>query len=308
MDSKEIVKKEMYFRNSKSTLYHANCLELMKNMEDNAFDACITDPPYSISGYNGKKAIGWLKSNKYWTENKKFKKINEEWDIFNEDSYYSFTKMWLQQIQRIVKKNGNIVIFGSYHNIYAIGELLNQIDLKIINSIVWYKRNAFPNVTQRMFCESTEHIIWAVNESKTKAKNWIFLYEEGKKLNRKKICKGCNKNLDFNYSFCPFCGKELIEEKIIQMRNMWDIPLTNGKEKKHGKHPAQKPLEVIKRLVLTLTKKSDYIIDPFMGIGTIPLVCNIFERKSIGIEKYKKYCEIAKKRFVNIEYYKGLIK
>jgi site-specific DNA-methyltransferase (adenine-specific) len=308
MDSKDAVKKEMYFKKGESILYHANCLKLLEKMDDNTFDACITDPPYSISGYDDKKAIGWLKSNKYWTENKKFKKINEEWDIFKEDSYYSFTKLWLQQIQRVVKKNGNIVIFGSYHNIYTIGELLSQADLRIINSIVWYKRNAFPNITQRMFCESTEHIIWAVNESNKKAKNWTFLYEEGKKLNRKKKCTNCNKNFDFSYLFCPFCGKELKEGKNLQMRNLWDVLLTNGKEKKDGKHPAQKPLEVIKRLVLILTKKNDYIIDPFMGIGTIPLVCEIFERKSVGIEKYKKYCEIAKKRFVNINYYKGLIK
>ena len=106
MDSKDAVKKEMYFKKGESILYHANCLKLLEKMDDNTFDACITDPPYSISGYDDKKAIGWLKSNKYWTENKKFKKINEEWDIFKEDSYYSFTKLWLQQIQRVVKKNG----------------------------------------------------------------------------------------------------------------------------------------------------------------------------------------------------------
>ena len=161
----------------------------------------------------------------------------------------------------MVKDNGNILIFGTYHNIYKIGFLLEKLDLKINNSIIWYKRNAFPNITQRLFCESTEQIVWAVNNSRKKAKNCVFNYKQLKEMT--------------------------INKK--QMRNMWDIPMTKLSEKKHGKHPSQKPEEVIKRLILGCTNKNELIIDPFSGSGTIPYVAKLHDRKFIGIENNETY-------------------
>lgn len=248
-----------------------DALEVLKTLPDHSIDHCITDPPYNISGYDHKKEIGWLKSNKYWAESKNFSKIDANWDKFSNDDYVNFTRAWIAEIIRVVKPNGNIIIFGSYHNIYRIGSILQDFDRKIINSIVWYKRNAFPNVTQRMLCESTEHIIWAVNENHKKAKNWTFNYKEMKSLNGG-----------------------------VQMRNMWDIVSTPLSEKKHGKHPSQKPEAVINRLVLGMTKKGDLIIDPFMGSGTLPVVANRLNRSFMGIDNDKKYCELAIKR-VNSE-------
>ena len=195
----------------KNMIYRLDCMELMKSIPSGSIDHCITDPPYNISGYDDKRKIGWLESNPLWTETKSFKKIDEKWDKFGDVSYTSFTKEWISEIKRIIKPNGNILIFGSYHNIYTVGVILEDLDLKINNSIIWYKRNAFPNITGRMLCESTEQIVWAVNGSKKKAKNWTF--------NNKEL-----RNLTLN-------GK--------QMRNMWDIPMTPNSEKSHGKHPSQ---------------------------------------------------------------------
>jgi site-specific DNA-methyltransferase (adenine-specific) len=308
MGIEKMTLKQNFLKTESVSLYLDDSLKLMKTIETHSIDACITDPPYNISGYNGKKEIGWLNSNKYWKENKNFEKIDETWDVFKENSYNVFTKAWLDEIHRIVKPNGNIIIFGSYHNIYSIGAILEQMNLKIVNSIVWFKRNAFPNITQRMFCESTEHMIWAVNNKASKAKNWTFNYKIGKELNKKKICKKCVKVYEAEFTFCPSCGVKLNQEKFVQLRNMWDIPLTNGKEKIDGKHPAQKPLAVIKRLVLTLTKENDLIIDPFMGIGTIPLASYLLHRRAIGIERESKYCSISKKRFENEKYYERIIK
>ena len=244
-----------------------DAIEVLKKIPDASVDHCITDPPYNISGYDHKKEIGWLKSNKHWVADKKFNKIHEEWDTYSNGNYEKFTKEWLPEVFRIVKPNGNIIIFGSYHNIYKIGYILQSFDRKIINSIVWFKRNAFPNITNRMLCESTEHIIWAVNNTQKHAKNWIFNYKELKKMNG---------------------GK--------QMRNVWDIPMTPTSERKLGKHPSQKPIELIERLVLASTNQNELIIDPFVGSGTLPVVAKMNGRRFIGIDNNEEFVNLSNKR------------
>lgn len=264
------IKRKISTNTLENSLICGDALAILKSIPDHSIDHCITDPPYNISGYDNKKKIGWLESNKHWTESKNFSKIDAKWDKFSNDDYVKFTRSWIEQIIRIVKPNGNIIIFGSYHNIYRIGSILQDFDRKLINSITWYKRNAFPNVTQRMLCESTEHIIWAANETQKKAKNWVFNYKELKTINGDK-----------------------------QMRNMWDLTSTPPSEKKSGKHPSQKPVSVISRLVKGMTKKGELIIDPFMGSGTLPLVANSLGRKFVGIDNDKKFCELALKRITS---------
>lgn len=256
------------FEIDNQTLLLGDSLKIMPEIKEK-YDACITDPPYNISGYDNKKQIGWLKSNKYWTEDKKFSKIEEDWDKFSNGDYLHFTENWLKMIFSVVKENGNIIIFGTYHNIYKIGYLLELFDKRIVNSIVWYKRNAFPNITQRMLCESTEYMIWAVNNSSKNAKKWTFNYDTLKEIND---------------------GK--------QMRNMWDIPMTPKREKIYGKHPAQKPMAIAERLIHGFTNVNDSIIDPFMGSGTIPLACMSNNRKCLGIDNNNSYYELAKNRLI----------
>jgi len=242
-------------------------MEFLLKLEDNSMDCCITDPPYNISGYDDKKQIGWLKSNTYWTEKKKFTKIDEEWDKFENIDYEDFMFMVIQEIKRVVKPNGNIAIFGTYHNIYKIGYIIDKLNLKIQNSIIWFKRNAFPNLTQRMYCESTEQIIWAVNNSHKHAKNWTFNYSVMKEINN---------------------GK--------QMRNMWDIPNTPTNQRKFGKHPSQKNELVIDRLILSLSNEGDIILDPFMGSGTTAASAKKLNRKYTGCDNNEAYIKICNKR------------
>lgn len=242
-------------------------LELLKKYPNQSIDCCITDPPYNISGYDNKKKIGWLKSNDYWEKDKSFKKINEKWDSFSDREYEEFLYAWLSEIKRIVKPNGNVAIFGSYHNIYKIGYILDKLGLKVINSLVWYKRNAFPNITQRMFCESTEHIIWATNNDAKHAKNWTFNYKRMKEINGG-----------------------------IQMRNLFDIPMTSKSEKIYGKHPSQKPMKLIGYLIESLTNVGDTIIDPFLGSGTTAVSAKLLNRSCIGIDNNPDYIRIATDR------------
>ena len=234
-----------------------DCLSVLPSLPKSAFDCCIADPPFNMSQ---KKGLGWAFSSHIT--------MQESWDIFSKDEYFQFTLDWVTEILRVVKTNGNIFVFGSFHNIFTLGFILQNIfDRRIITQIVWYKPNAQPNITCRMFTESTEFILWAVNNESKKAKNWTFNYETMKAMNNNK-----------------------------QMRNMWEIPLTKQSEKKHGKHPSQKPIRVVERLVLAGTNENDLILDPFSGTGTTGVVAEEQNRKWVMIEKEEEYNQIAQKR------------
>ena len=240
-----------------------DCLDILPSFPDGIFDCCVTDPPFNMSK---KKGLGWAFSSHVT--------MQEQWDIFSKDEYFQFTVNWIREVLRVLKTNGNLFIFGSFHCIFTIGFILQNIfDRRIISQIVWYKPNAQPNITCRMFTESTEFIIWAVNNESKKAKNWTFNYEVMKAMNSNK-----------------------------QMRNMWEIPLTPKSERKHGKHPSQKPLAVVNRIVLAGTNEGDLILDPFSGSGTTAVVAEMHKRKWIMIEKDDTYNQIAKMRIDELTY------
>ena len=238
-----------------------DALEKLKEIPDESIDLIFADPPYNMSK---KKGLGW-KYSKHVT-------MQEEWDIFSKDDYYKFNKQWIGEALRILKHGGSLWICGSFHNIYQVGFILQKNeDVKINNSIVWFKPNAQPNITCRMFTESTEHLIWASKNGK--GKKWKFNYEDTK-----------NKIYDN------------INPKGKQTRNVWSIPLTPKKEKWAGAHPTQKPEELLRRILIACTKEGDIVLDPFVGSGTTSVVAKMLNRNSIGIEKERKYLEIIKKR------------
>ena len=144
-------------------------------------------------------------------------------------------------------------------------------DIKINNSIVWFKPNAQPNITCRFFTESTEHLIWA-------SKN------------------GDGKKWKFNYQWTKDNITDPLNPQGKQTRNVWSIPLTPKSEKWAGKHPTQKPFELLRRIILSCTNEGDTVLDPFIGSGTTSEVAKQHNRNSIGIEIDKKYLEIIKKR------------
>ena len=242
------------------TIYCDDALSLMSSWPDNVFDACITDPPYNIAKKS--KGLTWAFSSHIT--------MNSDWDVFSNDDYERFTLSWFKEICRVTKKNGNIFIFGSYHNIFLVGAIAQKLRLRIVNNIIWAKPNAQPNITCRMFTESTEQILWFCNNTINKAKNWTFNYDIAKELNN---------------------GK--------QMRNFWLIPTTPKNEKIYGKHPAQKPLSLMERIILTATNTNDLVLDCFCGSGSTLLACKKYDRNFIGIEKDKNYYEIAQQRLKN---------
>jgi len=238
-------------------LYQGDSLEILENWPKDFFDCCITDPPYNIA--RNRKGLTWAFSSHVTMQNK--------WDKFRPEDYETFTRKWLSEISRVTKVNGNIFVFGSYHNIYTIGSIAAQMDLRFINSIVWAKPNAQPNITCRMFTESTEQILWLCNNSSRKASKWTFNYDLMKKMNN---------------------GK--------QMRNFWLFPVASRRERTQGSHPSQKPIPLMERIILAATNAKDIVIDCFAGSGSTLVACNLLQRRWIGIERDKSYCNVAFQR------------
>ncbi len=241
----------------KNQILCADAIAQMKSWPTGFVDACITDPPYNIA--KNKKGLSWAFSSHVT--------MQSDWDRFLDDEYAEFTIEWLKEVSRVTKENGNLFIFGSYHNIYIMGAIAKKMGLRFINSIIWAKPNAQPNITCRMFTESTEQIIWLCNNSEKKAKGWTFNYAVTKELND---------------------GK--------QMRNFWSIPTAPLSEKKHGKHPSQKPLALMERIIHSATNPGDLVLDCFAGSGSTLVACQKLGRNFIGIEKDISYCEITQKR------------
>lgn len=192
-----------------------------------------------------------------------------EWDEkINIKKKHQFNKKWIRLCKEILKDDGTIWISGTMHNIYSIGMALEEEGFKIINNITWKKLNPPPNISCRAFTHSTETVLWAKKDIK-KAKH-KFNYEIMKKLNG---------------------GK--------QMKDVWETSLTKASEKKYGKHPTQKPIELLEKIILSSTDEEALILDPFNGSGTTGIVANKLNRKYIGIEQEKEYLDLTIRRIEN---------
>ena len=253
----------------KNIIYKGDCIEILnKKIDENSIDLIFADPPYNLSG-NGLKWKGSKTGGDWYM-------VNEHWDKMTAPEYLQFTQKWIRGCYKVLKETGSIYIACSYHNIAEVMIVLKQLDLKINNIITWHKTNAMPNMTKRVFTHSTEFIVWAV-----KGSGWTFNYEKIKVINPEK-----QKN-----------GKEK------QMRDLWEMPLVQGKERIRGKegkalHPTQKPEEMLKRIILASSNKGDIVLDPFLGSGTTAIVAQRYGRNWIGIEKEIQYVKIAKKRLL----------
>lgn len=178
---------------------------------------------------------------------------------------HQFNREWIRLCYNLLKDEGTIWISGTLHNIYSIGMALEQEGFKIINNITWKKLNPPPNISCRYFVHSTETILWAKKDIK-KAKH------------------------KFNYQLM----KELNGGK--QAKDVWESSLTKPSEKKCGKHPTQKPIAILEKLILASTDEGDLILDPFNGSGTTGIVADKLKRKYIGIDMKKEYLDLTIRR------------
>ena len=241
-------------------LYLGNCIELMSLIKETSIDMIFADPPYFLS------------NDGITCQSGKMVKVNKgQWDkVMSIEDVHHFNKLWLKECKRILKPNGTIFVSGTSHNIYSVGFAMEELRYKIINDISWFKINPPPNLSCRYFTHSTETILWA---KKNKNSKHYFNYKLMKKIGD------------------PNPGK--------QMLSLWKILPPRKEEKIFGKHPTQKPIALLDRIILASTKKGNTILDPFCGSGTTAISAIKNKRKFIGIEFEKKYLNLTIKRINN---------
>ncbi len=244
-------------------IINGNCIEVMKTIKDQSIDLVFADPPYNLQ----------IQNELHRPDQSKVHGVSDDWDKFSSfDNYDKFTKNWLKECKRILKETGTLWTIGSYHNIFRVGYIIQNLGFWILNDVVWLKTNPMPNFKGTRFTNAHETLIWA---SKSKNAKYTFHYDAMKSLNGEK-----------------------------QMRSDWALPICNGKErlKLNGEkvHPTQKPESLLSRIVLSTTNPGDTILDPFFGSGSTGAVAKKYGRNWIGIESNQKYILQAEKRINNI--------
>ena len=235
-------------------ILQGDCMERLKEIEDNSIDAIFADPPYFLS--NGGISV---QSGKQVCVDK------GDWDKGGTPEHiYNFNRQWLSLCRSKLKDDGTIWISGTHHNIHVVMRCLQELGYKVLNTITWQKSDPPPNLSCKYFNFSTELIIWARKHEK---KTHKFNYEAMKQLNGG-----------------------------TQMTDVWKIPAVSSWEKKQGKHPTQKPLRLLYRIILASTNEGDTILDPFSGSGTTGIAANLLGRKYIGIEQDRNFCDLAQRR------------
>ncbi len=213
----------------------------------------------------------FLSNNGLTIKNGKVTSVNKgKWDkSYGYEFVNDFNRRWLSLVREKMKDEATIWICGTAHNIFSIGQVLTEMGFKILNVIVWQKTNPPPNFSRRYFTHSTELVIWARKHEKVPH---YYNYELMKKINGNK-----------------------------QMKDVWTFPAVAKWEKSCGKHPTQKPLALLSRIILASTKNGAWVLDPFVGSGTTGIAANLFGRRFLGIDIEKEYLEIAKARKTEIE-------
>jgi site-specific DNA-methyltransferase (adenine-specific) len=255
-----------YFKHNDFVLYNGDSAKILSQLPENSIDMIFADPPYNLSNdgfsVHAGRRVSVNKGN--WDKSKGFQ------------DDYSFHYKWLEACKRVLKPHGTLWVSGTYHSIYQCGHALQALNYHILNDIAWFKPNAAPNLSCRFFTASHETLIWARKEKKAKHQ---FNY-------------GLMKNGDWS-------GDDL-KKPGLQMRSVWQIGTPKPNEKKFGKHPTQKPLELLKRVVLASTKKGDIILDPFAGSSTTGLAAVAHGRKFVGMDLDRSYLDLSVKRYKDL--------
>ncbi len=240
---------------------------MLKNIKDNSIDMIFVDPPYFLS------------SGSFTCQNGKRVSVKKgNWDMSNGiKKDFDFHLNWIKECKRVLKPSGTIWISGTYHSIYQCGFILQNTGYHILNDISWFKPNASPNLSCRFFTASHETLLWARKDKKAKH---TFNYEQ-------------MKNGEWPEDF--------IKKPNAQMRSVWAINTPKAIEKRFGKHPTQKPIDLLKRIVLASTNKNDIVLDPFTGSSTTGLAAYLYGRRFIGIDNEKKYLDLSIKRFEELD-------
>ena len=240
-------------------IIHGDCIEILATLPANSVDLIFADPPYNLQ----------LSKDLYRPNLTKVAAVDDGWDKFTDfKSYDEFTQKWLSATQRVLKDTGTIWVIGTYHNIYRVGSIMQDLGFWILNDILWLKNNPMPNFRGVRFTNAHETIIWA---QKKKGARYTFNHKSMKALN-----------------------------DDLQMRSDWALPLVTGRNRIRANgskaHSTQKPEALLYRVIMAASNPGDVVLDPFFGSGTTGAVARKLGRKWIGIERDKKYITVARKR------------
>ena len=259
--------KENYLIDSiKNKVIQGDATKILKKIPSNSVDLIFIDPPYFLQLPRKKL--------KRWNVKTDVEGVEDDWDRFDSfGEYDEFIKKILIETQRIMKENATIWVISTYHSIFRIGKIMQDMGYWILNNIIWVKSNPMPNWLGVRFTNATETMIWATKNKE--AKKYYFDKDKAKEFGIGKVGA-----------------------------NLWIIPLCTGKERlkdEDGKklHATQKPQELLRRVILTTSKEGDLILDPLAGVGTTGYVAHALKRKFLMIEKEERYTNGIKKRFQN---------
>lgn len=246
-------------QDGKSCLYNSDCLKVLASMPANSIDCIWTDPPYNLSNDGITCVAG------------RMVKVNKgEWDRSRGvEQDHEFNKAWLTACHRVLRPTGTIWVSGTLHVYPSVGFAMQQAGFRILNDIIWEKPAPPPNLGCRCFTHSTEIILWATKAKKGKDR-YTFNYEDMKAEN---------------------AGK--------QMKNVWRMSAPSQDEKRHGKHPTQKPVGLIARCLRASTNAGDLVLDPFAGAATTGVAALALKRHFIGIEMDEKHARLARRRLAS---------
>ncbi|GBR50620.1 DNA methyltransferase [Neokomagataea thailandica NBRC 106555] len=241
-------------------IIRGECVETMRGLADGSVDCVFADPPYNLQ----------LRGELRRPDETVVDGVDDAWDKFSDyEAYDHFTREWLTEARRVLHKDGTIWVIGSYHNIFRLGAILQDLGFWILNDIVWRKSNPMPNFRGRRFTNAHETLIWAARSPQSR---YRFNYQAMKALN-----------------------------DDLQMRSDWYLPICTGHERlknEHGLklHPTQKPESLLHRVLVASTNSGDMVLDPFCGSGTTPAVAKRLGRRYIGIERHPDYVKAARER------------
>jgi modification methylase len=243
-----------------------DCVANMNALPEGCADLIFADPPYNLQ----------LQGNLTRPDQSKVDAVDDKWDQFGSFAEYDkFTRDWLTAARRVLKPEGALWVIGSYHNIFRVGSILQDLGFWIMNDVIWRKSNPMPNFKGRRFTNAHETMIWATRDQKQKS--YTFNYDAMKALN-----------------------------DDLQMRSDWTLPICSGGERLKDEngdkaHSTQKPESLLHRVILSSSKPGDVIVDPFFGSGTTGAVARRLGRHFIGLEREAKYASIARRRIAAIE-------
>lgn len=266
----ELAGYNLFMRKSKTEfvvnqVFLGDCVQVMRQLPAHCIDMIFADPPYNLM----------LQKPLQRPEGGIYEGVRESWDKFDSfEAYDQFTIEWLSEARRVLKKDGTIWVMGTYHNIFRVGKIMQDLGFWILNDVIWHKLNPPPHFRGVRFQYATETLIWAAYSSQSR---YCFNYQLMK---------------------CYNGGK--------QMQNVWKIPICRGKERLRdagGKvvHPAQKPEALLERVILASTREGDLVLDPFGGTGTTAVVAARLNRRWLLIEKDPRYAAVAQQRIQTVQ-------